>query len=123
MLQFTAHGADPMKRSTVVVPLILCCLIAGATLTGGAATTDQDIRILERKVERLEKGVSDLVKSVRALDKALVTVSKEASAVRKAAKALDDRSTERELLLAEWFDKFHSRSDGRFHRAAVRRIR
>ena len=112
-----------MKQSTVAVTLILCCLIAGAAWGGGAATTDQDFKILERKVARLEKDVRDLTKTVRALDKALVIVSKEASTARKVWKALGDRSTERELLLAEWFDKFHSRSDGRFHRAAVRRIR
>ena len=72
-----------MKRSTVVVPLILCCLIAGAAWAGSAATTDQDFKILERKVARLEKDVRDLTKTVRTLDKAIVTVSKEASAFRK----------------------------------------
>ena len=112
-----------MKLATVAVPLILCCLIAGAAWAGGAATTDQDFKILERKVAWLERDVRDLSKTLRAQDKALAVASKEASALRKALAALDDRSTERELLLAEWFDKYHSRSDGRFHRAAVRRIR
>ena len=112
-----------MKRSTVVVPLILCCLIAGATLTGGAATTDQDIRILERKVERLERDVQDLSKTLRSVSKSLAAASKEALALRKTVKALDDRSDERTLLLGRWFDTYHAKSDGRWHHEAIRRIR
>ena len=111
-----------MKRLMMVAALAVFSLAAVAGLAGGAGT-DQDLRALTRKVERLEKDVRDLTKTVRALDKALVIVSKEASTARKVLKALDDRSTERELLLAEWFDKYHSRSDGRFHRAAVRRVK
>ena len=108
-----------MKRLMMVAALVVFGL---AALAGGAGT-DQDLRALTRKVERLEKDVRDLTKTVRALDKALVIVSKEASTARKVLKALDDRSTERELLLAEWFDRYHAKSDGRFHRGVIRRVK
>ena len=94
-----------MKRLMMIAALAVFSLAAVAALAGGAGT-DQDLRALTRKVERLEKDVRDLTKTVRALDK-----------------ALDERSEERTLLLAEWFDKYHARSDGRFHREAVRRIK
>ena len=111
-----------MKRLMMVAALAVFSLAAVAALAGGAGT-DQDLRALTRKVEQLEKDVRDLTKTVRALDKALVTASKEASTARKVLKALDDRSDERTLLLGEWFDRYHTKSDGRFHRGAIRRIK
>ena len=111
-----------MKRLMMIAALAVFSLAAVAALAGGTGT-DQDLRALTRKVERLEKDVRDLTKTSRALGKALAAARKEASASRKALKALDERSEERTLLLAEWFDKYHARSDGRFHREAVRRIK
>ncbi len=112
-----------MKRSMMIAALTVFSLAAVAASALGGAGDDQELRALTRKVERLEKDVRDLSKAVRALEKSLAAASKEASAVRKAAKSLDDRSDQRTLLLGKWFDTYHAKSDGRFHREAIRRIR
>ena len=110
-----------MKRLMTVAALALFSL-AAASAVGGAGD-DQKLRALTRKVERIERDVRDLTKTLRSVSKSLAVANKEAVAVGKAVKALDDRSDERTLLLGKWFDTYHAKSDGRFHREAIRRIK
>ena len=112
-----------MKRSMMIAALAVFSLAAVAASALGGAGDDQKLRALTRKVERIERDVRDLTKTLRSVSKSLAVANKEAVAVGKAVKALDDRSDERTLLLGKWFDTYHAKSDGRFHREAIRRIK
>ena len=112
-----------MKRSIMVAALAVFCLAIVAASALGGAGNDQELRALTKKMERLEREVRDLSEAVRTLEKSLAAANKKTVAVGNSMKTLDDRSDERTLLLGRWFDAYHAKSDGRFHREAIRRIK